>query len=77
MQGEVEDSRPGRAGLAPDEDFPVVAGAGEDVAVFGVCPGYAPYCSFMAVKVLVWRLEGKGEMLEGKTCPFSVSVSRC
>jgi len=58
VEGEVEDFRPGGACLAPDEDFSVITGAGEDVAVFGMCPGHAPYCSFMAVGVLVWGLEG-------------------
>lgn len=36
VQGEVEDACPLRALFAPDEDFAVVAGGGEDVAVFGV-----------------------------------------
>jgi hypothetical protein len=49
VQREVEDSLPLGALLAPDEDFAVVAGGGEDVAVFGVGPGDAPDCSFVAV----------------------------
>jgi len=36
------------AGFAPDEDFAVVGGGGENVAVLGVCPGNGPYCSFVA-----------------------------
>jgi hypothetical protein len=48
VQGEIEDFGPGGAGFPPDEDFPVVAGGGEDVAVFGVGPGDRPYCSFVS-----------------------------
>ena len=49
MKGEIENSRPGVALLAPDEDFTVVRGGGEDVAVFGVRPGDGPNCSFVSV----------------------------
>jgi hypothetical protein len=49
VQGEIEDSRPGVALLAPDEDFAVIGGGCEDVAEFGVRPGDGPDCSFVAV----------------------------
>jgi hypothetical protein len=62
VQGEVEDARPGRCGrargllggglLAPDEDLAVVAGRGEDVAVFGVGPRDAPDCALVAFEGL-------------------------
>lgn len=42
VQRKVEDLLPRALLLAPDEDLAVVAGRGENVAVFGVCPGYAP-----------------------------------
>jgi hypothetical protein len=58
VQREVEDFRPGAAGFAPDEDFAVVAGGGEDVAVFGVRPGDTPDGAFVPGGVLVRR---KGE----------------
>jgi hypothetical protein len=35
--------------FAPDENFAVVAGAGEDVAVFGVGPGDGPDGAFVSV----------------------------
>lgn len=56
VQREIEDFGPGVALLAPDEDFAVVRGGGEDVAVFGVCPGDGPDCSFVS--------KGKGESVE-------------
>jgi len=34
--------------LAPDVDFAVVGGGGEDTAVFWVGPGDGPDCSFVA-----------------------------
>lgn len=36
MEGEVEDFLPLAVLFAPDQHFTVVAGGGEDVAVFGV-----------------------------------------
>jgi len=48
VQGEIEDFAPGCAGFAPDEDFTVVAGGGEDVAVFGVGPGDGPDGAFVS-----------------------------
>ena len=36
VQGEVSDAGPLALGFAPDEDFAVVGGGGEDVAVLGV-----------------------------------------
>jgi hypothetical protein len=46
VQGELVDALPLRrllcALLLPEEDLAVVAGRGEDVAVLGVRPGYAP-----------------------------------
>ena len=36
MVGEIGDFGPDAGLLAPDEDFAVVGGGGEDVAVFGV-----------------------------------------
>jgi hypothetical protein len=35
-------------GFAVDVDASVVAARGEERAVTGVCPGYAPYCAFVA-----------------------------
>lgn len=49
MQREVEDFGPRRALLAPDEDFAIVACGGQDVTVFGVCPGDGPDGAFVAV----------------------------
>ena len=65
---------PGGAGFPPDEHFAVVAGGGEDVAIFGVRPGDGPDGAFVAGG-LVSGVErgGKG----GEVYPFSVSVSRC
>lgn len=64
MEGEVEDARPGGVRFAPDEDFAVVAGGGEDVAVFGVCPGDAPDGAFVAGGVLE-GLEKRGGRAQG------------
>lgn len=36
MQGEVGDLLPLGRLFAPDQDFTVVAGGGEDIAIFGV-----------------------------------------
>jgi hypothetical protein len=47
--GVGEDGGPGAVAFAPDYYFAVVAGAGEDIAVFGVGPGDGPDGSFMAV----------------------------
>lgn len=48
-----------RVGLAPDEDFAVVGGGGQDVAVFGVGPGYGPDGTFVAADVLMKKRESK------------------
>jgi hypothetical protein len=48
VQCEVEDALPLRALFAPDKDFAIVAGRGEDVTVFGVSPGDTPDCAFVA-----------------------------
>lgn len=56
VQGEVVDALPLVVLCAlflPDEDFAVVAGRGEDVAVLGVCPGDAPDGAFVAVARVV------------------------
>ena len=37
MKGKVGDFGPLGGSFAPDEDFAIVGGGGEDVAVFGVC----------------------------------------
>jgi hypothetical protein len=48
VQGEIKDAGPGVARFAPDEDFAVVRGGGEYVAVFRVRPGDGPDCSFVS-----------------------------
>ena len=48
VEGEIVDFRPDRLRLAVDEDFAIVAGGGEDVAVFRVGPGDGPDGSFMS-----------------------------
>jgi len=48
VQCEVEDFCPLIVGLAPDEDFAVVGGGCEDVAVFGMSPGNGPYGAFVS-----------------------------
>jgi hypothetical protein len=35
-----------------------------------MCPGHAPYCSFVTVGVLVLGLEGNWEKVEGEDVPF-------
>jgi hypothetical protein len=49
VQREVKNSLPLIALLAPDEDLAVVTCGSEDIAIFWVGPGDAPYCSFMTV----------------------------
>lgn len=67
VQGEIEDLGPCCAGLAPDEDFAVVGGGGEDVAVFGVRPGDGPDCAFVSVEVGCQLVLGLGEgKVEGR-----------
>lgn len=57
VHGKVEDFGPGGALFAPDEYFAVVAGGGEDGAEFGVGPGDAPDCSFVAVDMVLADLD--------------------
>ena len=75
MERKVEYALPLIALLAPDEDLAVVAGRGQDVAVFRVGPGDAPDCSFVAVEPgfsMVMVFEG------GRSAyPLRVSVRRC
>ena len=56
MEGEFVYALPLIVLLAPDEDAAVVGGGGEDGSVFGVCPGDAPDCSFVAVMLLVRKI---------------------
>lgn len=51
VQGDFVDFLPGGGLLAPDEDFAVVGRGREDVAIFGVGPGYAPYCAFVSSRI--------------------------
>lgn len=78
VQGEIEYFCPGGAGFAPDEDFSVVGGGGEDVAIFWVRPRYGPDCSFVSVWILLVRGGGQGDRKgrRGTTHPLSVSVNR-
>ena len=49
--------------LAPDENFAIVGGGCEDIAVFGVGPRDGPDCTFVsAVEVLTGR---SGSELDG------------
>lgn len=59
MEGEIVDALPLAvlgALFFPDKDLAVEAGGGEDVAVLGVRPGDAPYCTFVAVWFVSCRL---------------------
>jgi hypothetical protein len=47
VEGEFVDALPLGILLAVDEDMAVVGGAGEDGAVFGMCPGDTPDSAFM------------------------------
>jgi hypothetical protein len=49
VESEIENSGPLAVCFAPDEDFTVVGGGCEDVAVFGVGPGDRPDGSFVSV----------------------------
>lgn len=49
VQRKIENLLPRALLLAPDEDLAVVAGGGKNVAVFGVCPGYAPDCALVPI----------------------------
>lgn len=89
MQREVENARPCRVRFPPDEDFAIVAGRGEDVAVFGVGPRNAPNCAFVTrggLETLKKRREGteneesvRENILTnyGVAYPFNVSVNLC
>lgn len=73
MQGEIKDFAPACALFAPDEYLPVVAGAGEDVTVFGMCPGDGPDCAFVSGRV---RLVESGKDGRRGMYPLRVSVRR-
>lgn len=51
VEGDFVDLLPAAGLFAPDEDFAVIRGRGEDVAVFGVGPCYAPDGALVAVAV--------------------------
>lgn len=51
MERNVVNLLPGAALFAPDEDLAVVGGRCENIAIFGVCPGYTPYGAFVSVKL--------------------------
>jgi hypothetical protein len=51
VERNIVDLLPGAALFAPDEDFAVVGGRCENVAVFGMRPGYTPYSAFVSVKL--------------------------
>ena len=59
--------------LAPNEDLAVVRGRGEDVAVLGMRPCYAPDGALVSVKLLV----GPRAACWAMTYPLSVSTSVC
>lgn len=54
VEGYVVDFLPGAGLFAPDDDFPVIRGGCQDVAVLGMCPCYAPDCAFMPVSQSIW-----------------------
>jgi hypothetical protein len=62
VEGELVDALPLGILLAVDEDAAVVRGAGEDGAVFGVCPRDAPDGTFvttiMSEKIGDWSIVG-------------------
>ena len=65
MQSKFEYTGPLIIVLAPDEDFTIVGGRCENVAIFGMCPGDRPNCAFMSGTSLVgcsksqniWQME--------------------
>jgi hypothetical protein len=48
VYGDFVDLLPGVGLFAPDEDLAVVGTGGEDVAVLGMCPCYAPDGAFVS-----------------------------
>jgi hypothetical protein len=49
VQGDFVDLLPGRRLFAPDDDFAVVRGGCEDIAVLGMRPRDTPYRAFVSV----------------------------
>jgi hypothetical protein len=51
VERNIVDLLPGAALFAPNEDLAVVGGRCENVAIFGMRPGYTPYSTLMSVKL--------------------------
>lgn len=51
VERDIVDLLPGARLFAPNEDLAIVRGRGEDVAILGVRPSYAPNSAFMSVQL--------------------------